>query len=617
MRRTDWLIVGVVLLSFALGARGLGADGIWYDEWRTVLRAGGGPYGPLTPSGVLARAQELDLNQAPGYPLVMAGWGALVGWADVPARALSLLAGVLTIPFIYQLGRSLASRRAGLIAALLLGTSGMFIYYLHEMRTYTLLLALGSATLWAYWRVIESGRLRFWSGALLVLGPAGMMYLHYFGALLISGVAVYHLLFVAKNRLWWSVTGLVLLAGALFAPWVRFMFSAVASSSEETPLSNVFANLVALNLDVGFAFSNGWPWLLIALASGALLALARAPRSVALPLTMLIVSIGVQLVIMVQIDLPSRLRYLLVLWLPLSLLVGVALDHLARVRGLGPPTTILVLFWAAAGVVATGSTDFDAAIQDRGEYIIYRVGARWDELGDALDGEVSSTDSVVVSVSRDLWAVRGSLEYYLANLPTRFHYLNEVPRGDVAGGLSVMAEGASRVWLATDQLPEPNNRNPDALAYLSANYVTCDMDASLTHMDVTAYAVDEICCAPPKQPLVTYSPALSLANAVVSPTSEGVMAVTLSFDVGAEVPVNTYSVAVSLTDADGEIVVQRDVPLPERGYTCLTVTLEPPPDGQPTTVRAVVYNWASGERLSGTVSADGTTTDFPAVVALE
>jgi hypothetical protein len=63
-------------------------------------------------------------------------------------------------------------------------------------------------------------------------------------------------------------------------------------------------------------------------------------------------------------------------------------------------------------------------------------------------------------------------------------------------------------------------------------------------------------------------------------------------------PQNTYSVAIHLVDDAGTLVSQADFPLPSRFYDCTmaTIPLEDVPPGD-YTVRALVYNWQSNERL--------------------
>ena len=74
----------------------------------------------------------------PLYYILLHFWMKL-GDNAVTARSLSALTGALTIPAIYWLGRRLAGRDVGLLAALLLALSPFHVRFAQETRMYTLL----------------------------------------------------------------------------------------------------------------------------------------------------------------------------------------------------------------------------------------------------------------------------------------------------------------------------------------------------------------------------------------------------------------------------------------------------------------------------------------------
>src|SRR5206468_5042027 len=75
------------------------------------------------------------------YYLLMRGWIQL-GHGEAWLRALSATFGVLAIPTIYFLGRTLWGRNAGLVAALLLALNAYHIRYSQEARSYSLTVLL-------------------------------------------------------------------------------------------------------------------------------------------------------------------------------------------------------------------------------------------------------------------------------------------------------------------------------------------------------------------------------------------------------------------------------------------------------------------------------------------
>lgn len=137
-----WLIP-LLLLTTWLGLRSLNADLLFVDEYWSVYKSGGAPYGPAAPAEVLRRITEVD----PGgmgalYYFSLGAWESLIGATaqTVPfiARLYSLLVGLLAIACTFRVGKLLfPGTRIGVYAACVMGTSAFFIDYLHEARAYT------------------------------------------------------------------------------------------------------------------------------------------------------------------------------------------------------------------------------------------------------------------------------------------------------------------------------------------------------------------------------------------------------------------------------------------------------------------------------------------------
>jgi uncharacterized membrane protein len=102
-----WLLTVPVLLFAAwLGARGLNADAIWFDEYYSIFESGGAHYGPLSPLELTFRVASYSV-WPPAYNFVLAGWSAVVGWSPVVGRALSWLLGLLSITVVSRLARQM------------------------------------------------------------------------------------------------------------------------------------------------------------------------------------------------------------------------------------------------------------------------------------------------------------------------------------------------------------------------------------------------------------------------------------------------------------------------------------------------------------------------------
>ena len=84
--------------------------------------------------------------------------------------------------------------------------------------------------LWAYWRVALHPRPPgHGARAALVLGATGLLYSHYFGALLLPALALFHLFFVRKERRWWQPVVLLGLAALLALPQAPDLLGGIAA----------------------------------------------------------------------------------------------------------------------------------------------------------------------------------------------------------------------------------------------------------------------------------------------------------------------------------------------------------------------------------------------------
>src|SRR5690606_12255984 len=173
-----WLLIPLLLLMRWFGQQDMDAA-IWYDEWFSVRQAGGGNFGPLTIGEVWQHVME-DVFETPAHYILLSEWGKLVGWTEYAARALSLLLGLLAASWMYRPAPELFSPLVGLSAATIFGMSALYLYHMHQMRTYTLLALLSIVVVWCYWRVIQSPAAR-WKQAALVLSTTALLYTHYMG----------------------------------------------------------------------------------------------------------------------------------------------------------------------------------------------------------------------------------------------------------------------------------------------------------------------------------------------------------------------------------------------------------------------------------------------------
>jgi len=208
MRQLVWLLVIVfAFLAFALRLYHLDHFSFWQDESLTPLRASYAIPDILSNRIVLQEAVTQDTHP-PLYFLLIHFTRLLFGESDFAYRYPSLLAGVLTVPLLFQFGRRMIDARAGLLAAFLATINPLQLWYAQEARMYTFLLLLTTAASFALWRALAGGSLRRWF--LIYVLFAGLSFLtHYTAIFLIAA----HFLFWAW-LLWRRGQGRLLLMGA-------------------------------------------------------------------------------------------------------------------------------------------------------------------------------------------------------------------------------------------------------------------------------------------------------------------------------------------------------------------------------------------------------------------
>jgi mannosyltransferase len=141
-RSEGFLSLLVILVAFAVRFHHLGTQSLWNDEGNSLRLA-------QRSIGDLIDAAGRDIHP-PGYYLALKGWMALAGQSEFSLRALSALAGVLTVAVTIALGRALFSRAAGIMAGLLVALSPFAVYYSQEARMYALLGLFSAASMWVF-----------------------------------------------------------------------------------------------------------------------------------------------------------------------------------------------------------------------------------------------------------------------------------------------------------------------------------------------------------------------------------------------------------------------------------------------------------------------------------
>ena len=141
-RTATWVPVVLVL---ALGAFlrffRIGAQPLWLDE-ATSLR-----FAHQSLAELWSWSTIVDPGNPPLYYSLLHGW-VRFGDGEGELRTLSALIGVLTIPLVYALGRTIRDHRLGIVGALLFAISPFQVWYSQEARGYALLTLGATSAMW-------------------------------------------------------------------------------------------------------------------------------------------------------------------------------------------------------------------------------------------------------------------------------------------------------------------------------------------------------------------------------------------------------------------------------------------------------------------------------------
>ena len=419
----------------------------------TVISAGARHIGPYTVAEAAAASSRWP-DQGWGTPVSHALWGRVAGWSELATRSLPWFAGLLTLAWVYRLGRALFTVRIALTATLLLATSVLFLTYMHVARSYAAAMLFATIVIWAYWRVALLPRPPgHGSRAVLVLGATGLLYSHYLGALLLPALALFHLFFVRKERRWWQPVVLLGLAALLALPQAPDLLAGIEYNQVKEGLHQEalgyteVVSLLVLHLSDGLlAIRRPFSTLLaLALPLPLLIAGWRSRRGRQAPGAAWYLSLTctLQLVLLLganewlQVLADTRIRYLTTLWPSAVLLISLALLHPKRAPLRQSVGIVLVALMAVLG-----TSDF----LNRGEL------ARMFRLGRNVPGTIAATQAIAAEGSASgLLAIEQSLfrgsrdyEFYTGFYGDRRVHLKQ---GIASASLLEHAQGLDKVWL--------------------------------------------------------------------------------------------------------------------------------------------------------------------------
>jgi len=209
--RYFWALLGILVIGAALRLYAVETANFWLDEFWTLELSCGNDTAhehlpidrlifPAPSPTSLATAKpwwsiwtSLDqVTHPPLFFLLLRGWREVLGPGDMAARLLPCVASVAAIGLLYAAVRRLRGVRAGVWAALIMAVAGQQVFYAQEVRSYSLIVAMGLAAAVVLIDIEQRGA---GLGRLTMFGTLvfSLLMTHYFTAGLVAALLVYAL----------------------------------------------------------------------------------------------------------------------------------------------------------------------------------------------------------------------------------------------------------------------------------------------------------------------------------------------------------------------------------------------------------------------------------------
>ena len=592
-----------LLLFFALGSSKLKVFPIGNDEYNSLSHVQHPEKGSVynlveTVQSVSQRSQQ----HGPLYFLLLNAWRALAGADLFVLRLLSLYFGLLTAAAACRLAASFRGRQLGLTALLITAFLAYHLFYSHTARMYTLLPLVASWLIWSYWKVTqEAENASRWLWVSLLASAVSILYLHYFGIMILAAIGLYHLLVAEKRRSWWQVVVILLFAGLCFLPWLP-----VALHGFSNRISLIDARLPFLDslLTVFHVFSNGLFFL--PMAAVALAARYHSRLNKAEKFILLITAFTLLLTILANEFTPilvaRRMRYMTLLTVPFGCSLAISLSLMPRWNIMRFP---LFLLWIAAFVVYSRSDDL-LYYANKIDQNLHKTVHYQDFIYESEN--LPGHNELILSFHPDTpITVRKTLTYYRAILSKYAHLVHiSYDVNDelliqstlsTYDSLEAIAENATGVWVAFDPRQTDLQTMDVYSSWFSQNYQACRRYVDKPDSVIDYYLRLDVPCdlVTSDAPVaIRYDNGTKLDNALVRGSSDA-LSIYLRW---LQTIDEKYSFTLQIFDSGSDKVQQIDRVISGEPVDIVHFDISPLPADE-YTVKLIVYEFDSGVSQPG------------------
>ncbi|MGB7342473.1 MAG: glycosyltransferase family 39 protein [Phototrophicaceae bacterium] len=597
-----WLVPMLCLFTALVGSH-LDEDGFWYDEVFTVRNAGGAAYSEPSLGALYASIQADDPYQAIGYPLVIAAWGALVGWSEFALRVSAFLFAAIAIAISYRLGRDTThSSATGVLSALIFGFSTFTVHYAHELRAFTFITIFSGLLLWSYARILQKPSP--WAYAVFILAGVGLLYAHYYAAMLLIALAAYHLLFVPKNRNWLWIPLCGVLMALTFVPQLPAFLEGFTRFDAGNVEGVAMPPLLVID-SLLYYIGNGLNIItLLLMFIGIFVAYQQQSQ---LRMVVSIAIFGTAILILsnqaLNILEAARLRYAIFLWIPFAVWLAAAIlfvsQYLASIiRQKHARIALLMLIpilWFSNAILANLNSDFNASI----------AGTETPRLRSITqilraDGSQSDLFAFYNGTSSQAWYIQDTLSYSTWNIPmptittASLYDINEATRA----WASEQIASSQRVWYGANRTFGLNQVHDDFVAMMNATFIVCDTPLMNADLSLVLYARSHVYCNQDDLAGSIQIENFTLVDYIVFSDADTIIT-QLAWRLDESVQPDSHSVSIQIQDTSGDVVASQDVGIPYDRFVPMQITVDRRDlSAGEYRIFLVLYNWQTGERLS-------------------
>ncbi|MBZ0282926.1 MAG: glycosyltransferase family 39 protein [Anaerolineae bacterium] len=199
------VVISIILIAAALRFLNLGKTNFWYDEMAALRYA--------------SNLSTFDVHP----PLYYATLNVLLKFnqSEFILRLPSAIAGVVSVLFIYLIGRQLSGLKITILTMLLASISPLLIWHSQEARMYSQALMFVLMTVYFYILILKNGSRFAWLGYAVAAVLA--VYSHLYSGLIPITLSIHLLLFRRDLLSRWIIAQAILLVA--YTPWLIILAS--------------------------------------------------------------------------------------------------------------------------------------------------------------------------------------------------------------------------------------------------------------------------------------------------------------------------------------------------------------------------------------------------------